>query len=345
MDAATVMNKTVVLGRPHISLDFVVKNDSLAGESSNEYIKSFCHDGDMLERIYNIMATDTSILKLMNKQGLKKELTECYSAICLVERSFRRHSMSTDKKLGDCTLKYCVPCVHVKSTQSVKESIILDCGNAESLLTFKKIRENIANIVFYDICSGKGILSFLLSLLFPDLQKIVMIDSDANMKLEHLASECCSSIIYRQCDIYSEDFSEYLLSESRSCRLHNQIPVLIGLHLCGTLSTRLIHLYNTIEDLPILILSPCCAPTRSKKNKVFMSRDRLKKNKWSSYSYWSMSVYMFIDHLLAVKDIIHDDLVISEKNTYICALKRYFLSIPSRKTVVDDHHNRSSLIE
>ena len=332
MNVEQIGDKRAALSRPHISLDFVVKNEGLAGGNSNAYIKSFCHDGDILERLYKIVEADASILKLMNKQGLKKEITECYSAICLVERSLRRQKKFTDNILQDSSMQYCDECVHARNTHSGAELIVRDDRGCfsntdveEPLLTFSSILKNMASIVFYDVCSGKGILSFLLSLLFPDIPKIVMIDSDANMKLEHLNSNCCSRIVYKQCDIYSQDFSQYLMSEGRGCRQQNRIPILVGLHLCGTLSTRLIHLYNTIEELPILILSPCCAPTRSKKNKVFMSRERLKKNKWPSYTYWYMTVYIFIDHLLAVKDIIHDALVVSEKNIFICALKRDFL--------------------
>ena len=333
MNVGRAGDKRAASGRPHISLDFVVKNEGLVGGNSNGYVKSFCRDGDTLKRLYDIVETDSSILKLMNKQGLKKEITECYSAICLVERSLRRQKRSTTKILRDSTMQYCVECVHARNTQSGAELMVSDdrgcfsnTEEEEPLLTFTSIRENMASIVIYDVCSGKGILSFLLSLLFPDIPKIVMIDSDANMKLEHLDSKYCSRITYKHCDIYSQDFSQYLLSEGRSCRVQNQVPILIGLHLCGTLSTRLIHLYNTIEEVPILILSPCCAPTRSKKNKVFMSRDRLKKNKWPSYTYWYMTVYILIDHQLAVKDIIHDALVVSEKNVFICTMKKKFLS-------------------
>ena len=104
------------------------------------------------------------------------------------------------------------------------------------------------------------------------------------------------------------------------------IPVVVGLHLCGTLSTRLVNLYNEISDLPILILSPCCAPTRSKKNRVLMTRERLKRNSWPSYGHWAFSVYVLIDHLSVLKDLVRDDLVVSEKNTFIWAVKRTFLS-------------------
>ena len=72
MNVGRAGDKRAASGRPHISLDFVVKNEGLVGGNSNGYVKSFCHDGDTLKRLYDLVETDSSILKLMNKQVLKK---------------------------------------------------------------------------------------------------------------------------------------------------------------------------------------------------------------------------------------------------------------------------------
>jgi hypothetical protein len=289
-------NKTLARGRPNISLDFIVKNERLAEGRYNDYIRSFCRDGDLLEKLSCTVESDPAILKLMNKQSLKKELTECYSAICLVERSLRR--------------------IQKHSTNEIAE---------EPLITFSSIRKNVSNLAFYDVCSGKGILSFLLTLLFPEISIIKMIDSNKKIKLDHLGSKCCTNITYEHYDIFNEEFSDFLIKESEKCKEEKMIPVIIGLHLCGNLSVRLVHLFNNIIDLPILIISPCCLPTKSKKNQGFMTRDKLQKNKWSSYDFWCMSIYILIDHLSTVKNIVKDDLVESQKNTLIWAVKRKLL--------------------
>jgi len=181
-------NRTSAKGRPNISLDFIVKNERLAEGYYNDYIRSFCRDGNLLEKLSCTVESDPVILKLMNKQSLKKELTECYSAICLVERSLRR--------IQKCPIN--------ENTE-------------EPLITFTSIRKNAKNLAIYDICSGKGILSFLLTLLFPEISIIKMIDSNKKIKLDHLDSKCCNNITYEHYDIFNEEFSDFLLKESEEC--------------------------------------------------------------------------------------------------------------------------------
>ena len=322
----------IVMGRPLIKLDFIVKNEKLAENDYNPYIRSFCGDEMFIERLYEEVENNAAILRLMNKSDLKKELTECYSAICLVERSLRRRGTLQDvhDDAKDKTL-HCLPCRALD--QKPKGTEINDTFDAyawwdqslgEPLITFSEIRRHAEHLVFYDVCSGKGILSFLLAILFPEVPKIIMIDSNADMNLVHLNAECCSSITYKNYDIFSKDFAHFLSTEVVDCRHIGYIPIVIGVHLCGALSTRLTELYNKI-DLPILIVSPCCAPTRSKKIVVFMTREKLKKNKWSSYEFWYMSVYVSICPSQSVRDIVRDDLVLSDKNTLIVAIKKTFL--------------------
>lgn len=332
MSAAPEFDGKTSLSRPWIKLDYIVRNEREANGVYNDYISSFCGDKIFVKRLYDLVEGNSAFLKLLNKQDLKKELTECYSAICLAERALRRRRYSTSSKMDLNGTQICLPCDTIQrsplfSINSITSEDLINHNFAheEPLLTFSAIRENIKNLAFYDVCSGKGILSFLVAILFPEIPQIVMIDSNADMKLDHLTSECCSNITFQKQDIHSVEFAGFLVSESEKCCLLNRIPIIIGLHLCGTLSTRLTQLFNSNEGLPVLIVSPCCAPTRSKKNKVFMTRERLRQNKWSSYSFWYMNVYVSICPLLSVKDIVKDELVLSEKNTLILAVKRSFL--------------------
>lgn len=318
--------------RPWIKLDYIVRNEREANGTYNDYIKSFCGDKEFVKRLYNLVEGNTAFLKLLNKQDLKKELTECYSAICLVERSLRRRRQPTSFMTDFNGPQFCLLCEAVEidpiSTKDPYSSEIVtsnNFANEEPLLTFSAIRENMRNLTFFDVCSGKGILSFLLAMLFPETPRIVMVDFNADMKLDHLTSECCSNVTFEKHDIHSGEFADFMVFESEKCRLSNCIPIMIGLHLCGTLSTRLTELYNRNDGLPVLIVSPCCAPTRSKRNRVFMTRERLRQNKWSSYAFWYMNVYVSICPLLSVKDIVKDELVLSEKNILILALKKSFL--------------------
>jgi hypothetical protein len=332
MSAIPEISRNGGSSRPWIKLDYIVRNEREANGIYNDYIKSFCGDEEFIKRLFDLVESNSAFLKLLNKQDLKKELTECYSAICLAERALRRRRRhSTSLKIDLNGTQFCLPCDTIRrnSITSVDpvslKNVTHSFANEEPLLTFSAIRENGKNLTFYDVCSGKGILSFLLATLFPEIPRIAMVDSNADMQLDHLTSDCCSNVTFVKQDIHSGEFADFLVSESEKCRLSNRIPIIIGLHLCGTLSTRLTQLYNSNEGLPVLIVSPCCAPTRSKKNRVFMTRERLRQNKWSSYAFWYMNVYISICPLLSVKDIVRDELVLSEKNTLILAMKRTFL--------------------
>lgn len=149
------------------------------------------------------------------------------------------------------------------------------------------------------------------------------------MNLDHLLSNSCKNIEHKSLDIYTDEFSNYLVEESNTCYKNKKIPIIIGLHLCGTLSNRLIDLYNAIDALKILIISPCCLPTKSKKNREtfrYMTREKLKENKWELYSYWCISMYFLINQMSSVKNLVCDNLVLSPKNNFIWAVKRDFLS-------------------
>jgi hypothetical protein len=329
------------MGRPQIKLDYIIKNEKLGGNDCNSYIRSFCGDERFIERLYEEVEKNAAILKLMNKSDLKKEITECYSAICLAERSLRRQGSLQDLHLEvEDKNPHCLPCNtlnQISKLTNVNDTLdesVWDKSLKECLLTFTAIRHNAKQLVFYDVCSGKGILSFLLAILFPEVSKIIMIDSNAEMNLAHLDADCCSSITYSNYDIHSEDFAQFMAKESVACCSLNFIPIVIGVHLCGALSTRLTQLYNT-NNLSILIVSPCCAPTRSKKISVFMTREKLRKNKWSSYEFWYMSVYVSISASLSVRDVVKDDLVLSEKNTLIVAIKKTFLQRTSATSLCE----------
>ena len=124
------------------------------------------------------------------------------------------------------------------------------------------------SLIFYDICSGKGISSFFLSFLFPN-SKIIMIDNNSSIKLQHLSLPQCQNIQFYNFNIYSEECFQFLSQkqiELNSLTLNSSISLLFGLHLCGTLSLRLCTLFNDLNFFSIVILSPCCLPTNKKSN-------------------------------------------------------------------------------
>lgn len=242
-----------------ITLDFILDNQRIAETSKkdNAYISAFSHCS-WVSSLRELARKKLSVRKLMNHRCLKKEISETYGTLCLAEKCLRRFSRNS-------------------------------CDDS-SLLNFSMLNEHSHRIVFYDICSGKGISSFLISQLFSS-STIFMIDFDKRMNLDHLHISQCANIKYCHLDVTSKDFEDFMRLETTRNIQENNIPIVFGLHLCGTLSTSLTSLFNLLSlSLPILILSPCCMPTR----KHTRMRDKIRRNKWDAYSYWCMAVYVSI---------------------------------------------------
>jgi hypothetical protein len=304
-------------GGPPVALDFIIRNERAVPTGAyNAYISAFCRESEWLQELRNLVEIDPNIRRLMNHKSLKKELTECFGSLCLVERALRR--------------------IITGSIEEINLHRNHDSDNGietENFLSFAAIRYFSNRLVFYDICSGKGITAFLLAFMFPQIPKIVMVDNNSKIKLDHLSISRCQNVEYQHFDVFTHTFKDYISTEASMCRDDGRIPVVLGLHLCGALSTRLVTLYNAIEELPVLVLSPCCLPKKSKTpqstsasadgfEKSYITRDQLKRNGWLPYGFWCLTVYMQIDPNLAVKDMVHDELVESDKSTYIWTVKK-----------------------
>ena len=112
-------------------------------------------------------------------------------------------------------------------------------------------------LVVFDVCSGKGVASLLLSVALPGC-RVVMVDSNAKMDLSHLSGR--ANVEFHALSVYDDAAIGSLFArEARGAAW----CVMVGTHLCGALSPRLIELYcreldgvgSTVHGL---ILSPCC---------------------------------------------------------------------------------------
>ena len=273
--------------KPYIALDYVIRNERL-DESGiyNDYISAFTRM-PWLSDLCELTRRDYSIKQLMNHKSLKKEITETFGALCLVEKALRR-----------------------RETKSFENTPILE---------FSAIQRMASNIVFYDICCGKGISSFLISCMFTH-PKIIMVDSNSKIKMDHLNSPTMSNTTFKHLDIFSNEFVAFLEKESSTNAASGKINIIIGLHLCGHLSTRVANVFNDLPSLSILVLSPCCMPRKGKGGRNLMKR--LRENRWDSYSYWCLSVYTALNPFKCIRDMVCDSSIESEKSTIIWALKR-----------------------
>lgn len=272
---------------PRISLDFVLENCHRAGAGIyNPYIRTLCQM-DWMQELLELTHTSTPVKQLMNHKHLKKEMTESFSAIRLAERAMRRR---------DRRLQY-----------------------SSDLSTFEALREHQDKLVFYDMCCGKGLLSFLLTFLFPSA-RIKMVDHNRNMNMQYLSVPRFRNTEFVLMDLFLDDSMRRLQAEMDGFEVNGNIVFAFGLHLCGHLSSRLVSCFNDISSLSALVLSPCCMPARRKGGEKI--RDMLRKTNWSGYEYWCFSVFSMVDRALAWTDIVRDDYVESDKSTTILAIKK-----------------------
>lgn len=123
-------------------------------------------------------------------------------------------------------------------------------------------------VTVFDACSGRGVVGVLLSYFFPDA-RVVMLDANGSMDLSHVAGR--ENVRFWHCDLFGDSavraIRETIETENREdaeTSLFTKTPprrrfrVLLGMHLCGALSPRLIDLAFGLDDVDGLVLCPCC---------------------------------------------------------------------------------------
>ncbi|KAJ1451338.1 hypothetical protein M885DRAFT_529940 [Pelagophyceae sp. CCMP2097] len=105
------------------------------------------------------------------------------------------------------------------------------------------------DLLLLDVCSGRGISSMVFSFAFP-AAKIIMIDSNAEMRLDHV--ETRSNVDFLELDLFDKSAARVLRGISTG------FTIAAGMHLCGSLSPRLVSLAAHVSEIQGLILSPCC---------------------------------------------------------------------------------------
>jgi hypothetical protein len=119
-------------------------------------------------------------------------------------------------------------------------------------------------VTIFDACSGRGVVGVLLGYFFPSA-KVVMLDANGSMDLSHVAAK--DNVLFSHCDLYGDSavraIRETIEDEDRSDQktqkpLKRRYRVLLGMHLCGALSPRLIDLAFGLDEVDGLVLCPCC---------------------------------------------------------------------------------------
>ena len=125
-------------------------------------------------------------------------------------------------------------------------------------------------LIVLDLCSGFGYLGMFLSELLPadKVDKIVLVDikwapHNVTPGPQHLSSEHLDfpgwpiRLTTSRADLKTSSDRRNL---ARTFLSHQAPAMLLGVHLCGTLSLRAVEMYNDAPCIMHMALKPCCLP-------------------------------------------------------------------------------------
>jgi hypothetical protein len=186
------------------------------------------------------------------------------------------------------------------------------------------LSSDMSQIMVVDLCSGKCLTTTLLSILYPK-GKFLAVDKLPEQMVPHCAKSHAtilqrgsnSSPINRwylsrdiRSKIFVHDLERYIRSH---CYYPDDIPsanqqsqklcrvaFLVGMHLCGHLSSRAIEIFEKISQISALILSPCCLPRA--KDRI----DVVKLNEESGFGHENTMYEHWADHLKSMVEKVND---------------------------------------
>jgi hypothetical protein len=140
------------------------------------------------------------------------------------------------------------------------------------------------------------------------------------MNTEHLAFIPNLALVFA--DVMAPSFQEILEGQCDRAVLEGRIPCVLGLHLCGFLSVRLVELFNRISSIAACVLSPCCMPSALQKEQRRTQRAaKVKHREYTPevdvYTRWCTQVYCKLqeqDGIPRVCGILRDPHMLSPKS-------------------------------
>ena len=188
---------------------------------------------------------------------------------------------------------------------------------SESCAVVERVKEQLgsgsdgSDALLFDVCSGKGIASLMMCFALPG-SRVVMVDSDTRMGLQHLVGPMqAGQLQFYNMDIFTPKLPQLLKQHTSSSR----ITILIGTHLCGSLSPRLISVFRDCAEVDWLLLAPCCL-------KGWLGKQVQKRAKELGRQHYSVLCEELGGMVGSESTIVHyDDQVLSPKNGYIMCSK------------------------
>lgn len=137
---------------------------------------------------------------------------------------------------------------------------------SESMGIIERIKpETLAHKMEYiviDLCAGNALTSVLSVFTLP-VKRAFAVDK----KKRKGQYEKVQRFQYIEYDIYSSGFDIWLRTI-----IQNEKIILIGVHACGELSTRIIDIYNSFDQIEILCLTPCCIVNQEKLEQILIDK-------------------------------------------------------------------------
>jgi hypothetical protein len=179
------------------------------------------------------------------------------------------------------------------------------------------------DLVFVELCSGRGFISIVFADAFPKA-RLYMVDNDDRMDVTHLDAYDPDRLSFHLLDLHSAECEAFIRDIVNSAGLGKTV-VLVGVHLCGTLAHRAIELYENVEGVCALVVSPCCLPRRRRHDVFgFHCVDIARSiTSLSPYQCWCTQLYFRIPYT-SRRNMLADEDMLSTQNTFITARKPGF---------------------
>lgn len=276
------------------SVDFLLRGESV---NRNPYLKQFASSSWLPELL---AAPESRSLFSIRGGSLRKELTEAFSLLHACKRGLAK-------------------------LRGVGE-------HAAGQIPRSVISEATAQAVVVDLCCGKGFSSLVLALSMPKA-RIVALDKNPNMDLSHFC--LAPNLSFEELDLVAPGVAEAWLDRVAKEATAAGLPLLvIGMHLCGSLSSRAAEIFGSLSAPPAagacLVLVPCCLDGRRPFFKAQAKRLHL-----DPHRFWCMSLLLDLrdaggregveqaaEEEICRREILIDDDVLSAKNTFLVATRR-----------------------
>jgi len=174
-------------------------------------------------------------------------------------------------------------------------------------------------VTVFDLCCGKGLESLVLAKSLPQAQ-VVAVDTNPNMELGHFRHQ--ANLSFLALDVTSASAGSRLAAAAAEKALTTAQPaaaplLIVGVHLCGSLSDHAMRLFKEAPGPAALVLLPCCFDGRDPSIKR-----RAKMLRVDPHRYRCLSMLMSLPTSEQEKrELLVDDDIMSEKNSILIATR------------------------